>query len=148
MNRKLSTKRSPAQVPALHMAFDPERRLRVTRRSERCLNRPAQTNKIGHGQEITAHALPRTRLGEDHFVLQGRPRSPRSSSPHLGRGSQLVFLKAPGSDEEIEICKFDGAARCRRPRSTASRIASRDLTSPRRGQKAIRCRTDTLDERR
>jgi lactoylglutathione lyase len=24
-----------------------------------------------------------------------------------GRGSQLVFLKAPESDEEIEICKFD-----------------------------------------
>src|SRR5438876_12130847 len=24
-----------------------------------------------------------------------------------GRGSQLVFLKAPHSDEEIEICKFD-----------------------------------------
>src|SRR5213082_3548239 len=24
-----------------------------------------------------------------------------------GRGSQLVFLKATGSDEEIEICKFD-----------------------------------------
>jgi len=24
-----------------------------------------------------------------------------------GRGSQLVFLKAPGSDAEIEICKFD-----------------------------------------
>lgn len=24
-----------------------------------------------------------------------------------GRGSQLVFLKAPGSDQEIEICKFD-----------------------------------------
>src|SRR4029450_10485231 len=24
-----------------------------------------------------------------------------------GRGSQLVFLKAPRSDEEIEICKFD-----------------------------------------
>src|SRR5437764_2162974 len=24
-----------------------------------------------------------------------------------GRGSQLVFVKAPGSDEEIEICKFD-----------------------------------------
>jgi lactoylglutathione lyase len=23
------------------------------------------------------------------------------------RGSQLVFLKAPGSDEEIELCKFD-----------------------------------------
>src|SRR5438034_9152727 len=24
-----------------------------------------------------------------------------------GRGSQLVFLKAPGSDGEIEICRFD-----------------------------------------
>jgi lactoylglutathione lyase len=24
-----------------------------------------------------------------------------------GRGSQLVFLKAPDSDEEIELCKFD-----------------------------------------
>ena len=24
-----------------------------------------------------------------------------------GRGSQLVFLKAAGSEEEIEICKFD-----------------------------------------
>src|SRR5881409_2754126 len=24
-----------------------------------------------------------------------------------GRGSQRVFLKAPGSDEEIELCKFD-----------------------------------------
>src|SRR5438876_10677117 len=24
-----------------------------------------------------------------------------------GRGSQLEFLKAPGSDEEVEICKFD-----------------------------------------
>src|SRR6476469_10494139 len=24
-----------------------------------------------------------------------------------GRGSQLVVCKAPGSDEEIEICKFD-----------------------------------------
>ena len=26
-----------------------------------------------------------------------------------GRGSQLVFFKAPGSDEEIEICKYDGS---------------------------------------
>src|SRR2546421_8889118 len=24
-----------------------------------------------------------------------------------GRGSQLVFFQAPGSEEEIEICKFD-----------------------------------------
>src|SRR5437868_1404282 len=26
-----------------------------------------------------------------------------------GRGSQLVFLKAPQSEEEIEICKFDAS---------------------------------------
>lgn len=26
-----------------------------------------------------------------------------------GRGSQLVFFKAPASDEEIEICKYDGS---------------------------------------
>ena len=26
-----------------------------------------------------------------------------------GRGSQLVFLKAPESDEQIEICKFDAS---------------------------------------
>ena len=25
------------------------------------------------------------------------------------RGSQLVFFKAPGSEEEIEICKFDAS---------------------------------------
>ena len=25
------------------------------------------------------------------------------------RGSKLVFFKAPGSEEEIEICKFDGS---------------------------------------
>ena len=24
-----------------------------------------------------------------------------------GRGSELVFFKAPGSEEEIELCKFD-----------------------------------------
>lgn len=24
-----------------------------------------------------------------------------------GRGSQLVFFRAPGSEEEIELCKFD-----------------------------------------
>ncbi len=24
-----------------------------------------------------------------------------------GRGSQLVFFKAPGSEEQIELCKFD-----------------------------------------
>lgn len=26
-----------------------------------------------------------------------------------GRGSKLVFLKAPGSEEEIEICEFAGS---------------------------------------
>lgn len=26
-----------------------------------------------------------------------------------GRGSQLVFLKTPGSEELIEICKYDGS---------------------------------------
>jgi lactoylglutathione lyase len=26
-----------------------------------------------------------------------------------GRGSKLVFLKAPGSDEEIEICEYDAS---------------------------------------
>src|SRR6202048_3341325 len=30
----------------------------------------------------------------------------RHKSP---RGSELVFFKAPESDEEIEICKFDGS---------------------------------------
>ena len=30
----------------------------------------------------------------------------RHKSP---RGSELVFFKAPGSEEEIEICKFDGS---------------------------------------
>ncbi|MBA3882205.1 MAG: VOC family protein [Chthoniobacterales bacterium] len=26
-----------------------------------------------------------------------------------GRGSQLVFFKAPGGEEEVELCKFDGS---------------------------------------
>lgn len=26
-----------------------------------------------------------------------------------GRGSQLVFLRAPGSEEEIELCKYDAS---------------------------------------
>ena len=30
----------------------------------------------------------------------------QSTSP---RGSQLAFFKAPGSEEEIEICKYDGS---------------------------------------
>lgn len=34
----------------------------------------------------------------------GLEQTRRSTSP---RGSELVFFKAPGSEEEIEICKFD-----------------------------------------
>ncbi len=34
----------------------------------------------------------------------GLEQTRRSTS---GRGSELVFFKAPGSEEEIEICKFD-----------------------------------------
>jgi lactoylglutathione lyase len=34
----------------------------------------------------------------------GLKQTRRHKSP---RGSELVFFKAPGSDEEIEICKFD-----------------------------------------
>jgi lactoylglutathione lyase len=41
-----------------------------------------------------------------HFYKEvlGLTETRRSKSP---RGSELVFFKAPGSDEEIEICKFD-----------------------------------------
>jgi len=39
-------------------------------------------------------------------VVLGLEMTSRSKSP---RGSELVFFKAPGSDEEIEICKFDGS---------------------------------------
>ena len=40
-----------------------------------------------------------------HDVL-GLEEVKRHKSP---RGSELVFFKAPGSDELIEICKFDGS---------------------------------------
>ena len=41
-----------------------------------------------------------------HFYkdVLGLKETHRSKSP---RGSELVFFKAPGSEEEIEICKFD-----------------------------------------
>src|SRR6202043_2039244 len=41
-----------------------------------------------------------------HFYkdVLGLKETRRSKSP---RGSELVFFKAPGSEEEIEICKFD-----------------------------------------
>ncbi len=43
-----------------------------------------------------------------HFYKEvlGLELTRRHTSP---RGSELVFFKAPGSDEEIEICKFDGS---------------------------------------
>src|SRR5882757_1236338 len=43
-----------------------------------------------------------------HFYkdVLGLKETHRSKSP---RGSELVFFKAPGGEEEIEICKFDGS---------------------------------------
>ncbi len=43
-----------------------------------------------------------------HFYKEvlGLEETRRHTSP---RGSQLVFFNAPGSDEEIEICKFDAS---------------------------------------
>jgi lactoylglutathione lyase len=43
-----------------------------------------------------------------HFYKEvlGLEETRRHTSP---RGSELVFFKAPGSEEEIEICKFDGS---------------------------------------
>ena len=43
-----------------------------------------------------------------HFYKEvlGLEETRRHKSP---RGSELVFFKAPGSEEEIEICKFDGS---------------------------------------
>src|SRR3989475_11446490 len=48
------------------------------------------------------HDLEKTVSFYKHVA--GRQETRRQTS---GGGSQLVFLKAPGSDEEIEICKFD-----------------------------------------
>ncbi len=43
-----------------------------------------------------------------HFYKEvlGLEETRRHKSP---RGSELVFFKAPGSEQEIEICKFDGS---------------------------------------
>ncbi len=43
-----------------------------------------------------------------HFYKEvlGLEETRRHKSP---RGSELVFFKAPGGEEEIEICKFDGS---------------------------------------
>ena len=43
-----------------------------------------------------------------HFYKEvlGLEETRRHKSP---RGSELVFFKAPGSEEEIEICKYDGS---------------------------------------
>jgi lactoylglutathione lyase len=43
-----------------------------------------------------------------HFYREvlGLEETRRHTSP---RGSQLVFFKAPGSEEEIEICQFDAS---------------------------------------
>jgi len=58
-------------------------------------------NQIGQ-IAITVRDLPRA-VNFYRDVL-GLELTRRSKSP---RGSELVFFKAPGSEEEIEICKFD-----------------------------------------
>jgi catechol 2,3-dioxygenase-like lactoylglutathione lyase family enzyme len=60
-----------------------------------------------HGQKTPAHPLPRLRPRTDDCLLPRRPR-PRADPPldQLARFGTL-FFKAPDSEEEIEICKFD-----------------------------------------
>ena len=76
---------------------------------ESCLNRPAQAIRYAMVKKLLhtryrVHDLEKT-ISFYTDVL-GLQEIRRHTS---GRGSQLVFLKAPGSDEEIEICKFDGS---------------------------------------
>ena len=77
--------------------------------SDRCLNQTAgpirysMVKKLLHTR-YRVHDLEKTvSFYKDVLGLQEVRRHTS------GRGSQLVFLKAPGSDEEIEICKFDGS---------------------------------------
>ena len=76
---------------------------------ESCLNRSAQPIKYSMVKKLLhtryrVHNLEKTiSFYKDVLGLQEIRRHTS------GRGSQLVFLKAPGSDEEIEICKFDGS---------------------------------------
>src|SRR5207244_11925090 len=53
-------------------------------------------NKIRHGKKTTAHSLSRTRFGEDHFLLQGRSRSPGGSPPHFGARLATRFSESAG----------------------------------------------------
>ena len=57
---------------------------------------PSVTVSLPIADRRTAHAFYRDVLG----LAEVR----RHTSP---RGSQLVFFKAPDSEEEIELCKFD-----------------------------------------
>src|SRR3954467_11775804 len=60
-----------------------------------------------------------------------------------GRGSQLVFFKAPGSDEEIEISKFDASGPAAVGPALTHRLSGGDETQalPREPEKRdIRCR--------
>ena len=59
----------------------------------------------GSSTPATASAISKRRSPFTRTCSAWR-RSRRHTSP---RGSELVFFKAPGSEEEIEICKFDGS---------------------------------------
>src|SRR5205814_2228749 len=64
-----------------------------------------------------------------------------------GRGSQLVFLKAPDSEEEIEICKLDESGPVMvGPDLTHLAFEVDDLEkfARRRRRKVIRCRTGRM----
>ena len=77
--------------------------------SDRCLNQPARpisysmVKKLLHTRYRVNDLEKTVSFYRDVLGLQEVRRHTS------GRGSQLVFLKAPGSDEEIEICKFDGS---------------------------------------
>jgi lactoylglutathione lyase len=77
--------------------------------SDRCLNRRARpirypmVKKLLHTRYRVQDLEKTISFYKDVLGLQEIRRHTS------GRGSQLVFLKAPDSDEEIEICKFDGS---------------------------------------
>src|ERR1700726_5109273 len=58
-------------------------------------------NKLLHPRFRVSDLEKTVRFYKDVLGLE---ETQRSKSP---RGSELVFFKAPGSEEEIEICKFD-----------------------------------------
>ena len=69
---------------------------------------PKHTPFSVYDQETAAHPLPREGPRKNRRFLPGRARAgnKRRARPRAG-ARNWVFFKAPGSDEEIEICKFD-----------------------------------------